>query len=145
VKDKPAQRLLRVAAPLLQPGEQPQLLGRATVARSLGAEIATALNDALNGKQGLDAIRVPTFYSIVLTSHRLLMLEQNKYTMRPRPTIAFEFPRQGLYGMGYKQGITASFDLFLAGQALGVRLTFSRPDRDDGHRLGIALGAIAGP
>jgi hypothetical protein len=47
--------------------------------------------------------------------------------------------------MGYKQGITASFDLFLAGQALGVRLTFSRPDRDDGHRLGIALGAIAGP
>jgi hypothetical protein len=145
VKDKPAQRLRQTVAPLLHPGEQVHLLGRATVARSFAQDLRDAVTDALSGRTGLDAIRVATFYSIVLTSHRLLMLEQNRYTMRPKPVIAHEFPRPGLYGQDYKQGITASFELAGGGQPLGVRLSFARPDREDGRRLGVALGAVVGP
>lgn len=143
MNEKRTTLLTAAVTPLLAPGEQlevPSLAAVGTVSVKKQVAVAAATAALTLGTVAV-MVRPKAFY-VALTSQRLLFLNPTDFRGLPTDKIAMQVPRAAVVSVAtFKRGwLRLKFDIAIAGQAKGLRLTFGRPNRDDGERVARALG-----
>lgn len=133
---------MSVATSLLAPGERIELASLAQVGTvAIGKQVAVAaVAGVLSGGHLIVAVRPKTHY-FVLTDQRLLFLEASEWAGRPTSRVVGLIPRSAIMAVSNaRKGFLLKFDLVIAGQAKGLRLTFPPQRHADGERMARALG-----
>ena len=142
MNEKRVRQVFDVAAPYLMRGERIQLatiasVGSVSLARK--AAVATAVGIASGGL--MIANVKPRRMYIAVTEQSLLFFEGNTSSGRPGKKLLMRLEKQHLAASEPKRGwLTLSAQLGIRGQASGLKVTFPRPCREDGHHLLAGLG-----
>jgi hypothetical protein len=145
LNDKKAGRAVAVATPLLQVGEQIELVSIANVGSvSVARRAATAaVAGVLSGGILMVSVRPRSFY-LVLTNQHLLFFNADTASGRPEKKAAMCLPRHALRVSEPKRGLlTATFQMTISGDERGLKFVFPLPARDDAARIAAAVNGVA--
>ena len=136
-------RIAMAAESLLNPGETLEVatmctFGNVSVVRK---ELATALLMAVATGGLLTVYTTPKMIHLVLTSRRLLVLDQD-WAGNPRSAVTLELPRGDVRATPVKVGVFwLAYALTDKDGTAFARMSFALPNRSAGRHLAIALGA----
>ncbi len=145
MKGKQEERLTEILRPLLQTGEQIEMLTFANVGSvSVARKIATAaVVGIVSGGMLIANVRPRRCY-VALTSNRVLLFEEGLGPGRPSKTALAILPRAGLSADGAKKGLlTGTVLVAIAGNEKGLKFVFPLPMRADAPPFAEALASPA--
>lgn len=136
-------RIKKAATPLLEPGESIEVATVAAVGKvSVKRQIATAAITAILTAGTVTAVAYSKKRPTVLTNRRLLFLDANEMTGRPKEKLVGEISRDGLRAQRQRGLLWLKYDLIDSTGSAVVRLSFPVPARKAGNQIAQALGLL---
>lgn len=142
-----ADRVAKAATPLLQPGETIEVatvaaVGRVPVKQQIATAAVTAAVTGLLTAGTATAVLYVNKRPIVLTNRRLLILDANELTGRPRTKLLGSLSREGLRAQHQRALLWLTYNLIDNMGRPILRLRFPVPNRKPGRRIAESLGLM---